>query len=102
MAKKKGKIIRLKKRRLIGRRELIVIAAAIILTVGGIKAADNFMGGDKTAEKAAGRCPDDMIFITSAAGGFCLDKFEASPGGECPTADPGSQTATLNNLDTPA
>jgi formylglycine-generating enzyme required for sulfatase activity len=97
-----SKIIKLRKRKRkwVGRREIIVIIVAIIITAGGIKAADNFLGSKQTAEKnPIGPCPEDMIFTTSAAGGFCLDKYEASPGPACPISDPNTQTESLRNID---
>ncbi|MCU0679314.1 MAG: formylglycine-generating enzyme family protein [Planctomycetes bacterium] len=92
-------IIRLKKRRLFGRREIIVVVAAVILTTAGIKASDNIFTGGETASSDAGRCGEDMTLVRTAAGDFCLDKYEASPGSSCPLSDPANQSETRENLD---
>jgi len=94
-----GTTIDLKKKRLVGRKEIIVIVAAVVLTTAGIKASDNFFSPGEAKRESSGFCPDEMVYITSSGGGFCIDQFEASPGGECPNPDPLSQADTRANLD---
>ena len=94
------KVINLKKRKLIGRREIIVIISAVVLTTVGIKASDNFFVSEK--EELAlgnGQCPVGMVFVNSSSNGFCIDKYEAAPGGGCPYADPINQKESRLNLD---
>ena len=42
-----------------------------------------------------------MIFVPSPSGGFCLDKYENSPGEKCPFKNPQNQAETRENLNTP-
>lgn len=91
-------VINLRRRRLVGRRELIVMALAVILTSAGIKASDRFFneaddGGD------SGPCGVDMVFVTAPGGGFCIDRYEASAAAICAYADPGTQAQTRENLE---
>ncbi|NTW22410.1 formylglycine-generating enzyme family protein [Candidatus Falkowbacteria bacterium] len=81
----------------LGTRELVVVVSSIVLTTVGIKAADNFMNaGDGQGN---GPCPENMVQVLSAGGSFCIDKYEASAGPDCPHASPATQTETRNNLD---
>lgn len=82
----------------------IGILALVLVTIG-IDAADKH---DNLSESIIGRmifgegegpCPEDMAYIPSEYGGFCMDIYEASPGGKCPISDVGSQADTRKNLD---
>ena len=95
-----GRTINLKKRRLINRREVIVVIFAIILSTIGIKASDNFFGSEKTATDA-GICPPGMVEVAFSEGDFCIDKYEAAVGSKCPMKNPNSQNDSLVNLDDP-
>ncbi len=86
-------------------RYLVIGTIAIVLVSIGIDAADNY---DNLSESIIGRllfgegqgpCPDDMVYIPSDTGGFCIDKYEASPGDKCPVRDVSSQIDTRDNLD---
>ncbi|NQV00925.1 MAG: SUMF1/EgtB/PvdO family nonheme iron enzyme, partial [Parcubacteria group bacterium] len=49
-------------------------------------------------------CPSDMVYVESNEGGFCIDKYEASPDSNCThnysgTGNPADQAETLVNLD---
>jgi len=90
-----SRVINLKKKKLIGLKEIIVILVAIVLTTVGIRASDGFFGD---GNKNTGPCPADMAFVTSPTGGFCIDKYEASPADTCQSADPMSQEDTRLNL----
>lgn len=90
------KIINLKKKKLIGWKELIVTIIAVALTTLGIRASDGYFGGGKGDE--SGPCSSDMTFVTSPTGGFCIDKYEASPADDCQNSDPANQQDTRINL----
>lgn len=86
-----------KKRKFISRKEVIVIAVAIILTTVGIKASDSLF--TPAEEGDSGACGADMVLVPSANGGFCMDKYEASVDVSCPYPSPASQNETRLNLD---
>jgi formylglycine-generating enzyme required for sulfatase activity len=81
-----------------------VIFISSILTTLAIKALDK---GNLTAslnegfKKEGGKCPPDMVFIPSENGGFCIDKYENSPGPNCPFLNPQNQEETRKNLEDP-
>jgi len=78
------------------------MAAAVVLTTAGIKAADKFSAPTRTvAGPVAGPdgCPEEMVYVTIAGGGFCLDRYEASAGEKCPAKLPANQDETRQNLD---
>ncbi len=66
-------------RKLITKKEIIVIAVAIVLTTAGIKASDSLL----VSKEHDDGCGADMVFVPSATGGFCVDIYEASPGEDC-------------------
>ena len=85
-------------------RYFVVAIIAVVLVSVGIDAADNY---DNLSESIVGRivfgegegpCSSDMVFIPSDAGGFCMDKYEASPGSDCPVLFISSQLVTRDNL----
>jgi len=51
--------------------------------------------------KSNQKCPKDMVFVPSETGGFCIDKYENSPGPNCPFQNPQNQEETRKNLETP-
>jgi len=77
------------------------IALTTILTTLVIRATDNFSNLTASVRESADipRCPSDMIFITSENGGFCIDRYENSPGSSCSYADPKDQEETRIDLD---
>lgn len=81
-------------KKFLGKREIIISVLALVLTTVGIKASDTYFGGD--SESAI--CPSEMVFVPSTSGGFCIDKFEASPGDDCPNKDATSQNASRQNM----
>jgi formylglycine-generating enzyme required for sulfatase activity len=83
------------------RKTLIVIVAATILTTLGIRAADRYFLASVREATEPERCPQGMVFITSENGGFCIDKYENSPGSKCPNSDPKNQTESSANLENP-
>ncbi len=98
-----AKILNLKKKKFsfIGRREIIVIVSAIVFTTLGIKAADNFVGGNNLSKIDDGECPKGMILVPFASGDFCIDIYEASTAKDCSYDNPNSQTETRMNIDDP-
>jgi len=91
------KQVDLRRKKLISRREIIVIVLAVALTTAGIKAADKFAG--KQAGDTRAPCPKDMVLVQAASGEFCIDKYEVSPAAECPYPTPDNQGETRMNLD---
>ena len=81
----------------------IGIVAVILVTIG-IDASDHF---DNMSESIVGRifggneslCPEDMVYIPSGEGGFCIDIYESSASENCPYANPLNQSETRSNLD---
>ncbi len=71
---------------------LIISLAAIALTALAIRAFDS----SKTGKSSP--CPADMVYVLSANKDFCLDRYEASAGGQCPYPHPRNQIETLANL----
>jgi formylglycine-generating enzyme required for sulfatase activity len=81
-----------------------VIFISSILTTLAIKAVDKTnliasLTGD--IQKENQKCPPDMVFIPSENGGFCIDKYENSPGPNCPFSNPQNQEETRKNLEDP-
>lgn len=78
---------------------------AVFFVAVGIDAADHY---DDLSESVMGRiffgesagpCPADMIFIPTSGNGYCIDKYEASPGKGCPELNISGQSQTRTNLD---
>lgn len=85
------------------KRTIVVVIGAIILTTLGVRATDNitstFLASvGENVERNELLCPLDMVFVPSETGGFCIDKYEASPGSGCSYQDPQSQVQTRTNL----
>lgn len=74
--------------------------AVIVILLGlvAVKAADNKIGSQK-GDGLVNGCTVDMAFVSVPGGGFCIDKFEATPSSACPEQNPESQDKTRNNLD---
>jgi formylglycine-generating enzyme required for sulfatase activity len=81
----------------------VLILAGVLVSVS-IDAADNY---DNLSQSIIGRlvlgepdgpCPKDMVFISTDNNGFCIDKYENSPGQDCLTLAPSSQEDSRNNL----
>lgn len=79
-------------------KQIIVIIVAVVITSAGIKASDIVFSDGKVLGIEDG-CELGMVFISSANGGFCIDKYEASPGKYCENSDPKNQRETRNNFD---
>ncbi|KKQ54826.1 MAG: hypothetical protein US93_C0002G0050 [Candidatus Falkowbacteria bacterium GW2011_GWD2_38_42] len=84
---------------------LSIGTAAIILVSVGIDAADNYDNipesilGKVIFGKPEGPCPEEMAFIPSENGGFCIDKYENSPNEKCQNKVVTNQSETRSNLD---
>ena len=73
---------------------IIVIVSGASFVV--VKAVDiKFQNTDSEA------CPREMVFIASSDGGFCIDKYEASAGKNCPLVNPRSIKDSRKNLVVP-
>lgn len=79
-------------------KQLFIVVAVIGISVFAVRALDE-RAGQELAEKGGDGCPQDMVFVGNSRGGFCVDKFEASPGPDCPYKEPGSSQDTRTNLD---
>ena len=84
-------------------RYIIVAVFSVVFVTIGIDAADNFdnMSSSivgKIFFKDEGPCSADMTFIPSENGGFCIDKYEVTPGESCPYIEIESQIETRDNL----
>lgn len=86
-------------------KSLIIGIVAVIFVTVGIDAADNY---DNFSESIVGRvlfgkeegpCPPEMVFVPADKSGFCIDKYENSPGKDCPNQNPANQNETRDNLD---
>ncbi len=74
-----------------------MIFSVIVLTSIIVKAVDK----KNTPTQSDSPCPKEMAYIPSPYGGFCIDKYEASAGKDCPYANPENQRQTLLNIDSP-
>ncbi len=88
------------------KKTIVVVFFSIILTTLAVKAIDNpefFLAtvGRGGIKKEQGPCPQDMVFVLSEKGGFCIDKYENSVGANCPYQDPKSQAESRENLNFP-
>jgi formylglycine-generating enzyme required for sulfatase activity len=89
-------------------RGAFITFGAMALTALVIRASDTWIppakelvsGAGNATEKGA-RCPNDMTFVSSSNGGFCVDRYEASPAKTCPFPDPKNQFETSGNLSDP-
>lgn len=72
-----------------------IIVAVVVAASAAVKASDKYFNNKA---KEDGVCPADMVVISSPAGEFCIDRYEASAGENCPNANPGSQASTKENL----
>ena len=88
----RSKILRLGER-------MVIIIAVIAITAVVVKAVDQRRSEDITGNTGEDGCPSDMVFVPSAIGGFCLDKYEASAGDSCPISEPASQSDSRLNID---
>jgi len=94
------KIINLKKKKFIGKREIIIMVLALVLTTVGIKASDNFLESNENEPALGnGQCLVGMVFVNTPTGGFCIDEYEAAPGDDCLYANPTNQKESRLNLD---
>jgi formylglycine-generating enzyme required for sulfatase activity len=82
---------------------LVVVLTSVMATLT-INAGDNFnniseslLGSVLNIEQ--GTCPDDMVFVSTESGGFCIDRYEASPSDECLFENPANQDESRANID---
>ncbi len=85
------------------KKQFFVIGVSILLTAGGIRAIDKvFLSADISKGIKISRCPEEMVFVDTDKGGFCIDKYENSPSKECPFLVPKNQKETRINLNSSA
>jgi len=82
----------------------LVVVISVIITTLSINATDNIGNLSESllaaAFKSGGEgCPKGMTLVPLEGGGFCIDLYEASPGKNCPYADPVNVQQTQDNLD---
>lgn len=75
-----------------------IIVAVIVITTVIVRAIDNRQSETIVSESNES-CPDDMVYVTSPSGGYCLDIYEASPSEDCPYINPRNQSETRSNID---
>lgn len=86
-------------------RGTLIIVVTIILTTVVINATDNFGNlGDSLVGSVIGvgersPCPEQMAYIPTEGGGFCIDLYENSPGKGCLFSDPQNQEDTRVDLE---
>lgn len=85
-------------------RWLIVTVSIVVLSTLSLNAFDNLdtpgrsLLGAAFSALATPPCPDEMVFVPTSDDGFCIDRFEASPGGTCVFRDPQNKRETDDNL----
>ena len=90
-------------------RWMIVTVGALVLTTAGIHAFDYqeelrhaLLGSALLGyEGSSSKCPGDMVFVSDQGSGFCVDTYEASPGGDCVHTNPTNQQETQANFSRP-
>jgi formylglycine-generating enzyme required for sulfatase activity len=74
----------------------VVVVLVVGICVVSVKAWESHQADGREADS---RCPEGMVFISSASGNFCLDRYEASAGTVCPYENPETSRQTQVNLD---
>jgi formylglycine-generating enzyme required for sulfatase activity len=82
---------------------LVVVIASVLATLA-INAGDNLNNVSGSLLGAVlglqeDECPQGMVFVDTSGGGFCVDKYEASPSKECLYGSPNNQGETQSNLE---
>ena len=77
---------------------VFMIIAIISLGTVIVRAMDSKFTSSGNEANNTGRCDQDAVFVPVGSIGVCIDKYEASAGGNCPYPDPSSQNASLANL----
>ena len=87
---------------------LVMMGVVVVITTLVVDATDNIDNfsnsligsaiGISGSDGGGSRCPDGMVYITSASGSFCIDKYTASASDDCPYPEPSSQSQTRENL----
>jgi formylglycine-generating enzyme required for sulfatase activity len=83
----------------------LIITGSLFLVTIGIDAADHY---NAISESIVGKiffkqttelCPVDMAYVPDDDKGFCIDKYEASPGDKCVYSEIKNQSETRVNLE---
>ncbi|MEA3449475.1 MAG: SUMF1/EgtB/PvdO family nonheme iron enzyme [Patescibacteria group bacterium] len=85
-------------------KSLVIGVLAVFLVALSIDASENYNNmsesilGKIIFGESEGLCEEGMVHVLSETGGFCIDKYEASPGEECPYVEIDNQKKTNENL----
>jgi formylglycine-generating enzyme required for sulfatase activity len=88
---------------------ILVVLLSTGLTTLAIKASDSFenpsaliagVAGSKQAQVDT-HCPPEMAYVSTAEGGYCIDKYEVSAGDTCARTDPANEFETQADLTDP-
>jgi hypothetical protein len=81
----------------------LVIVGALVVTALGIDAADTLTGKSGTllssVMTSTQGCGDGMSSIDAVPGVMCVDRYEASPGKNCPVEDPANSLESYKNAE---
>lgn len=83
---------------------ILVVLFSTALTTFAIHASDNFKSGNALIAGVGNsggvnaRCPEEMAYVPSGEGGYCIDKFEISAGETCQRKEPANEFETQANL----
>ncbi len=87
---------------------IVIIIGATLLSTLAIFASDIIRspsGGSLLSlvgfSHSQSQCPPDMAFIDDENGGFCMDRYEAAPGKDCPISVPSSKYETEMDIASP-
>jgi formylglycine-generating enzyme required for sulfatase activity len=84
----------------------LVVVLSTALTTLAIHASD-ILKDPGTLIAAAGKgsknvpCPLDMVYVENGERGYCIDRYEASAGPDCPNIEPKNQFETRANIADP-
>lgn len=82
---------------------LFVVVAALVLLAGASFATVSFSQQASVftsrGTAASGACPYDMVEVNAAGYSYCIDRYEASPGRDCPVDEPNSAGESTENID---
>jgi formylglycine-generating enzyme required for sulfatase activity len=82
-----------KKRLYFSIERLLIVVLVVAISVIAVRAVDNFQDREQSP------CPAGMVFVGSSGGGFCIDKYEASPGEDCLDDFPENMRETMINME---
>lgn len=90
--------------RLVGPARFVVVTIGIVvLTSLSIDATNLFNGSQSALGILADRavrseCPEEMVMVSTGDRSYCIDRYEAAVGGECPVPEPYTVSDTAGNI----